>query len=128
MKLFLIIFFCSSLLLAVKPGIEINSGVTGPLDSNDNRHYNPSVFIESTLFLDFDRRTSLGASYGHLFANGGEYTQDQWPWGDVFTNYRTDAFFLKGLYRRSFSNFNLEGGVVYWSYETTRDVVYWGAD
>ncbi|MBD3278749.1 MAG: hypothetical protein GF388_10655 [Candidatus Aegiribacteria sp.] len=119
----------ASLLFAARPGIEINSGVTGPTGSDDNYKYNPSIFIESSLFLDLTRTSTIGASYGQIFANGGEYvSHNAYPWGDLFTNYKTNAFFLKALYRHNWSNFNVGGGLGYWSYETTRDAINWTAD
>lgn len=128
MRVLFVLLIITSFLFAVNPGIEINSGVTGPTGSDDNLKYNPSIFIESSLFLHLGRTSTIGASYGQIFANGGEYIEDDYPWGDNFTNYRTDSFFLKALYRHSLSDFNLGGGLGYWSYKTTRDVVYWSAD
>lgn len=116
------------LVLALEPGIEVNSGVVGPLGSSDNRKYDPSVYIESSLLLNFSQAVMLRASYGQLFANGGEYIENSGPFGDSFGNYWTDSFFLKTTIRRNFGGFVVGGGLGYWSYETNRDVIDWDAD
>ena len=128
MKYALSVLLYTSLLLAFEPGIEINSGVVGPLGSDDNARYDPSVFLESSLLLNFNQSLMVRASYGQLFANGGEYSENQGQFGDSFGNYRTSAFFIKTTVRKSLGGFVVGGGIGYWSYETNRDVIRWDAD
>lgn len=128
MRFVLAVLLHAPLLLALAPGIEFNSGVVGPLGSGDNRNYNPSVFVESSLMLGLGQSMTLRAAYGQVFADGGEYSENTGFLGDTFGNYRTDAFFLKAAARRCLGGFHVGGGLGYWSYETTRDVILWEAD
>jgi len=128
MRFFFAVLLHASLLLALAPGIEFNSGLVGPLGSGDNSKYNPSVFVESSLVLGSGRSMTLRAAYGKIFADGGEYIEDTGLFGDMFANYRTDSFFLKAAARGCMGGFHVGGGLGYWSYKTTRDVVQWEAD
>jgi len=109
--------------------IGIESGMSSPLDSHDNLHYNPSIYLQPSITFWISPNLTFTGSYGHLFARGGEYIEDEGVWGDSFGNYRTDSRFFKLGLGTFIHGIALSSGIGTWYYRTERDLVgTWDAD
>lgn len=123
MKTFLLLLTISSIGYAGTVFFGLDSGVTAPLSANDNLHYNPSVYVQPSLFLRISENTLLSASYGYVFAREGELIKDTGIWGDEYGNYNTDLHFVKFGVTGELASIDLGGGLGIWSYRTDRDIV-----
>lgn len=129
MKTLLHLLILSSVGLAGTLFFGLDSGMTAPLSKNDNLHYNPSVYIQPSLFLHLSENSLLCAGYGYVFARGGELEKEMGEWGDVYGNYSSKLHFIRLGLCRDLGIVALNGGLGIWSYRTNRDLVgEWTAD
>ena len=129
MKTLLLLLSISSICLAGTLLFGFDSGVTAPLSANDNLHYNPSIYVQPSLFLRISDNTLLSTSYGYVFARGGELIKETGIWGDVYGNYTTQLHFVKLGLNGEHGLVDINGGFGIWSYRTDRDLVgEWTAD
>ena len=129
MKILLHLLIFSSVGLAGTLSFGFDSGVAAPLSADDNLHYNPSIYIQPSLFLRISGNTLLCTSYGYVFARGGELIKETGVWGDVFGNYNTELHFIKFGLNGELVLVDINGGLGIWSFRTDRDLVgEWAAD
>ena len=129
MRILLLTLLVSAGCLAGPVLFGLDSGVTAPISNRDNMRYNPSIYVQPSIYLCISDNALLSASYGYVFARGGELIEDTGSFGDSFGNYNTQLQFLKFGMSREYAPFDLSGGFGFWSYRTKRDLVGdWAAD
>jgi hypothetical protein len=124
-----LIVFMSLSVWAVDLRLGVDSGVMGPVSAGDNELYDPGVFIEPRISMGLSGNYRVFVSYSHLFANGGELTENTGIFWDVYSNYRTTSSSIKIGISRDFRFATVRGGGGQRSFETERDLFgEWTAD